>query len=115
MIEPGREEFNGGIPIALYRVIAPATLKLSRAAEPSQHATGEIVAMRGYPAAACAPITWESVYAKVHAIRRAAKQGLADDEVVLLAASLGAPSLPRDEAAFFINAWMLDPKPVVQP
>jgi hypothetical protein len=113
MREPRREEFHG-LPAALYRTAAPASVKVSKAAEPRQFAAGELVLhAEGYPAAALSPLNGEAVYAKACALRRDLRQKGRWPDAQLIAASLGAPpALSQEAATVFVSEWCANPRPV---
>lgn len=112
MREPRREEFRGGVPVALYRAVIPVTVKVSRAAEPQDFAAGEILACKGYPHPALSPLSWESVYAKWSGIRKTVRaEGLLPDAVTV-AASLGRLNLSHVAACAHVERWMNNPQPI---
>jgi hypothetical protein len=114
MIEPRREEFGGGVPVAMYRLVAPATVKLRAIAGPCRCVAGATVSIGGYPPAAASPLNHEALYAKVCAIRRDVAQKGWIKDAVLIAKSVGGSPSSEIDACDVILAWLKNPRPVVQ-
>jgi hypothetical protein len=109
MIQPRRDEFEGGMLIASYRTVAPVTLQVRGSPEPQSFAAGAVVNAVGYPAAALMPINHEAAYAKVHAIRREVRQHGWLPSATLTAISLGSPVLSHIDATQWVRG--VDKKP----
>ncbi|MBR1249190.1 hypothetical protein JQ609_19960 [Bradyrhizobium sp. AUGA SZCCT0169] len=112
MIEPRHEQFRDGVPVALYRLIAPAMVKIRGTAELRQYDAGAICEAAGYPAAALQPLNHEAAYAKQAAIRKTVRDEGWLPDATLTALALGAAPLTHIEACAFVEVWLRNPRPV---
>lgn len=104
---PRREEFNPNMR-PVYRLVAPAMVKIRGTSAAQAMPVGAIVDVDGLPAAWLEPMNADARYRKFHAIRKAVQSPAWYTQAVLTAVSLGAPAGSYEDAAKFTQQWMND-------